>query len=390
MRTKPYDIIRIPDYFVRMVLLLLAALLSLSSVAQKLEIHHLDVGQGDATLFVTRDKDDAISRTVLIDGGRYNSNGQAILDYLKEKHINKLDFVIASHYDADHTGGLIRVLEFALNDDALTVDSVYDRGTVLYPKPQKSPAYKQVANQYGTKHQAATPGWKVKLYDDENDAFDITMLCLAVNGQILLSSGATTNAVPAEMNTPDENDLSTAFVFKYGKFQYLTGGDIGGKNGQVAGTCDGPYGCKFLDIETQVVAVAGEVSAHKINHHGSRCSTNVNWANMPSAMVAFLSSGKHGTYKHPRQEVLTALDNSPALKKVYWTASVNYYNRTLSAKMVLNVPDNFAIVLSVNKTNKDSKNEDKTINEKVIFYVGDDKYEEPAPPASLAQSSAQD
>ena len=216
------------------------------------------------------------------------------------------------------------------------------------------------------------------------------MTCLAVNGSILLANGSKISVVPAEMTDPDENDLSTAFVFTYGKFRYLTGGDIGGKNGSQAGSCDGSYGCKFLDIETQVMSTAGAVSAYKINHHGSRCSTNTNWLSATSAVVAILSSGKHGTYKHPRQEVLTDLNNSPVLQRVYMTATENYYNRDLGTKVVLNSAADFAIILRVNKTNKDKKNEDKTIAQKSIFYVGTIQYQEPDPPAAPVVSGSLD
>lgn len=367
---------------------LLVMLLSLSSLAQSLEIHHFDVGQGDATLFIAKDSTGKVSKSVLIDGGRYAKNGQAILNYLKAISLNKIDYVIASHYDADHTGGLITVLRAALDSAWLTVDKVYDRGLVTYRKPRKSPVYKQTASEFGVNHLTAIPGWQAKLYDDAKDAFDINMTCLAVNGSILLTNDTQASVVPDEMTDPDENDLSTAFVFTYGKFKYLTGGDIGGKNGSQPGSCDGSYGCKFLDIETQVMTTAGAVSAYKINHHGSRCSTNTNWVSATSAVVAFLSSGKHGTYKHPRQEVLSDLNNSPVLEKVYMTATENYYSRDLGSKVTLNTGEAFAIILTVNKTNKDKKNEDKTIAQKSIFYVDGTKYQEPDPPAAPVLSGS--
>lgn len=386
MRTKPYDLISIPEFMLRLVLLLLAALLSLSSVAQRLEVHHINVGQGDATLFISKDAGGTVKKTVLIDGGRYKKHGTLILDYLQTLNINTLDFVIATHFDADHTGGLVPILQKALADPLFTVSVVYDRGTI-YPN-DKSRAYKDLANQWGVNHITAVPGKTDTLYKDAT--YNMTMRCLAVNGTILLSNGTSTNVVPATMAHPDENDLSTAYVFNFGKFRYLTGGDIGGKSGQVAGSCDGSYGCNFLDIETQVIAVAGNISAYKVNHHGSRCSTNDTWAGSTSARVAVLSSGKHNTYKHPRQEVLNALEANATLQKVYMTSPENYYSRALGTKTVLNVANDTAIVLTVNNTNKDDKNEDKTINQKSIFFVGGTKYQEPDPVPPPVVSAALD
>ena len=64
-----------------------------------LQVHFIDVGQGDATL-ITYD-----GHAILIDGGD-NSKGTAIQKYLMDNGIEKLDYVIGTHPDADHIGGL--------------------------------------------------------------------------------------------------------------------------------------------------------------------------------------------------------------------------------------------------------------------------------------------
>ena len=62
------------------------------------EIHFIDVGQGDATL-ITCD-----GHAMLIDAGE-NDKGTALQLYLTKQGIEKLDYLVLTHPDADHIGG---------------------------------------------------------------------------------------------------------------------------------------------------------------------------------------------------------------------------------------------------------------------------------------------
>src|SRR4051812_33444226 len=66
-----------------------------------LSIDQLGVGQGDAALITTAD-----GKHVLIDGG---PDRHVVAQFLKERRIDTLDLVIASHAHADHIGGLPEV-----------------------------------------------------------------------------------------------------------------------------------------------------------------------------------------------------------------------------------------------------------------------------------------
>ena len=76
-----------------------------------LQIHFIDVGQGDACLIITPHQ-----HSILIDtGGSINSDfdiGSYVdLPYLRHYGINKLDYLILSHADADHSGGASSILQ---------------------------------------------------------------------------------------------------------------------------------------------------------------------------------------------------------------------------------------------------------------------------------------
>lgn len=342
----------LPSYIIRCCVALLFLVLCASAFSQTLAIYHLDVGQGDATLIVAKDSAGTTTKSVLIDGGlkRY---GQGIIDYATDSlNLTKLDYVIASHYDHDHVAGLAVVLKNALDSASnLTVDSVFDRGETLYNYPGKGAAYKRQARRFGNRRKTLTPGQVITLINDTTGtgAYSIKMRCICVNGEVFVNDSTTYNAV--QPPRPDENDLSTGFLINYAKFRYLTCGDIGGKNGNQPGTCDGSYGCNFADLETNVIAYAQQVSAYKVNHHGSRCSNNQAWITQASAPVAIISSGRQGRYKHPREEVVQELNADTNLVRFYMTAPVNYYNRTIAPKGVLNPAAGQPVVLKVRRVN---------------------------------------
>ena len=85
-------------------LLPLAFLLSFALAQEGLELHFIDVGQGDAVLIRSPS-----GQNVLYDGGRGDDD---TLAYLRSVGIQSLDLVIASHADADHIGGLADVVSY--------------------------------------------------------------------------------------------------------------------------------------------------------------------------------------------------------------------------------------------------------------------------------------
>ena len=80
----------------------------------ELEVHFIDVGQGDSTLIVCD------GETLLIDAGD-NDKGTTVQLYLQKQGITELDYVIGTHTDADHIGGMDVVL---YKFDCKTIGSV--------------------------------------------------------------------------------------------------------------------------------------------------------------------------------------------------------------------------------------------------------------------------
>lgn len=248
-------------------------LFSLTS-AQQLEIHHINVGQADATFIKS-----PTGVTMLIDGGNRNDGTNIIYPYLTSLGVTKLNYIVCSHYHGDHLGGLDEVI-YSLG--VVNVDTVFDRGRDE-PLPDNTgfSEYETAANATGRRK-------RIALGQILNLGGGVTMQCVATNGEVI-NYGTVSNA------TSSENDLSIGWLLNYESFQYFTGGDLGG---------DTTY---YADNETPLAAQVGDVDAMKINHHGSRYSTNHTFLDSLKPEVAFISVGDNNFYGHPTQTVLNRL-----------------------------------------------------------------------------------
>lgn len=75
-------------------------------VDSSFEIHYIDVGQADSALVLCDGK------AMMVDGGNA-ADSSLIYSYLKNHGISYLDYVVASHSDEDHVGGLSGALNYA-------------------------------------------------------------------------------------------------------------------------------------------------------------------------------------------------------------------------------------------------------------------------------------
>lgn len=78
---------------------------------KNLKIYFIDVGQGDSSLIVT-----PLNKTILIDGGGsinsdYDVGKNTLVPYILDRGFTKIDVIIISHFDSDHVGGILTLLE---------------------------------------------------------------------------------------------------------------------------------------------------------------------------------------------------------------------------------------------------------------------------------------
>lgn len=221
--------------------------------AGNLEVHFIDVGQGDATLI----KCDG--HYMLIDAGN-NDKGTLVQNYLQKQGVETLDYVIGTHPDADHIGGMDVVLY------------KFDCKTVIMP---------DVAN-------------NTRTYDDvvqtmKNKGYKTTY---PVVGETYTIGGATfTIIAPNKEYGNDMNSWSVGVLLQNGNHRFLFTGDAEEGAEQ--------------DILQNGIDISADV--YKVAHHGSNTATSQAFLDAVHPAYAVISAGEGNSYGHPHAEVLNRL-----------------------------------------------------------------------------------
>ena len=226
---------------------------SVGEVNGDLTVTFLDVGQGNATL-VEND-----GKYMLIDGGdrEYSS---FVVSYLKNEGVEELEYVISSHYDADHLNGVVGVLhafpcKTILAADYVTDTRVYDSFCEIVTEQDIKLVYPSVGDVY-----------------EFGDA-EFTIVC------------------PDEYDYADVNDNSVGIRLVYGENSFLICGDAGEKS-EAAMLASG------VPLNSDV---------YLASHHGSDGSSSTEFleAVMPETVV--FSVGGGNSYGHPSERVLNSV-----------------------------------------------------------------------------------
>jgi len=386
---------------IKNILSTLIALLLVSYIwAQKsnLDIHHIGVGQGDATLFVFTYKDGS-TRNILVDTGNSNSKGTQIFNYLTtvitEKENRKIDILITSHLHSDHYGGTPQLLAL-LKDKNWGLSFIIDRGGSFGPtdfcydasgdhvdndpslvedgEPNSTPStslYNRyiagLENYFGSeeivKQRRLNIPVKTELFSqllkDTSGLFQFW--CISSNGNVL-SSFTPTKTVSYKDAAKSENDLSYSWLIQYQGFKYFSGGDIGGYKTN-----------NYLNLETDMCGAFNTWPAEqfhfcsfKVSHHGSSHSSNDYFlsdkcgnptlAIVPSALRSF--SGTQIPTKDALNRIGSATKNQILYTFIktsdnYYSGSVKQYNHVV---LTLSEPGtNENIIMKIHQAKVDKR-----------------------------------
>ncbi len=219
-----------------------------------LEVHYLDIGQGDCTLIRNGD------HAMLIDAGN-NNKGTAVQAYLESQGITHLDYVIGTHPDADHIGGLDVVI-YKFDCDAVWM-----------------PDYEKDTKTYDEVIQAA----KTKGYTIEHPL---------AGEEYTLGEATVTIVCPVKEDYgSNANDYSIGVRIAFGETSFLFTGDA------------------EEESETDMVE-SGEVlkaDVLKAAHHGSRTANTEAFLEAVDPSCVVISCGEDNSYGHPHAEVLNRL-----------------------------------------------------------------------------------
>lgn len=222
--------------------------------AQETEVVFLNVGQGDAIL---------ISQgryQVLIDGGRTSKELLARVGRHVPFWDRTIEFVIATHPDADHIGGLPGLLR------AYQVDHVLTTGAES--STETSRLFQETAEKQ-------TRSGLTKVFRGAKIAFPR-------GGELVIEYPL----APLPKEASDTNEGSIVARFTYGATSFLLTGDL-------------PH-------EEAVLPGEESVTVLKAAHHGSKYSTSEAFLKLVHPKEAVISVGKN-SYGHPDSGVLERL-----------------------------------------------------------------------------------
>lgn len=222
---------------------------NITSNVYEAQLHFIDTGNSDAILI--RQGGEA----ALIDGGD-NDDEDLVVSYLKDIGVKELKYVIATHPDADHIGGLDAVI------NSIPVENIY----------------------------ISNGDANTKTYTDFINA--ITSKNLYPSVPLLGSEfylGTSKFKVLSAANLKNPNDNSIVLEYVNGNDKILLMGDAGS------------------DIE-RIINVE-EVDLVKVGHHGSNTSSHINFIKKINPEYAVITVGKNNKYGHPNKETMQILKN---------------------------------------------------------------------------------
>ena len=237
-------------------LVLLFLFLPISAFAD-LQIHFLDVGQGDCTIVLCD------GASMVIDGGPASASS-FVYSYIRNTlELQHIDYVVSTHPHLDHVYGLSSVLNAAPVDLVLTPvlewDSKAFNSMVKYAEKQGAP------------------------------------LSVPQEGDTLRLGGATVTILhcwPEAIDYGRTNDSSIVVRIDYGQTSFIITGDAEDWS-------------EYMMIDSGMNLKADVL---RVAHHGSSTASTLEFLQSVRPEYAVISVGKDNGYGHPHQEVLDRLN----------------------------------------------------------------------------------
>jgi competence protein ComEC len=233
----------------------------------KLHVDFLDVGQGDAALVTMPD-----GRTLLVDGGgrpQFRSNadepmrsiGEAVVsEYLWWRGLDRVDYVLATHADADHIDGL--------ND---VVRNFSSNAALVGRTPPDDPEFLKFSESVARTH-----------------------LQVIHAGDVIRFGEVELKVLWPPPGVESSNDDSVVVKLQFGQRSILLTGDIEKKT------------------ENELLASDLHADVVKVAHHGSKTSSTDAFVSATRPRFAIISVGQDSMFGHPHAEVVERWTNKGA------------------------------------------------------------------------------
>lgn len=235
----------------------------------RMKINFIDVGQGDSCLIrykgtnIMIDSGGSLSKNE--EGKSYDIGENVLNNYLLNRGITRLDYIMASHFDEDHSQGFIFLLKNmkvknVIISEQYKTSSIYEQ-------------FKQICKKQNIRIIYVKSGDEIRIKDL---AFKI------------LHPQSKENQIS---DNPLNNNAIVCMV-KYKKRKILFTGDIE----------------KVAENEL-VKEYNNELKADilKVGHHGSKTSTTKEFLNLINPSIALIGVGQNNKFGHPNEDVIKRL-----------------------------------------------------------------------------------
>lgn len=219
-----------------------------------LHVYYIDVGQADSILVMNE------KQSLLIDAGN-NEDGDMVVNFIKDKGITKLDYIIGTHPHEDHIGGMDDVI------NNIDVDKIY-----LPAIQTNTKTYQDVLQAIKDKNKKINSLKKGDKFNVGEAEFEVMTDSILDKNNLNLSS----NIIRMVFN-------GTSFLFT---------GDA--------------------ETENEKSITWEQTDILKVGHHGSTTSTSQKFLNQIKPKYAIISVGKNNDYGHPKEKILERLKNERA------------------------------------------------------------------------------
>lgn len=247
---------------------------------QPLQAYFLDVGQGDCV--VLRANNMAKQKVIVYDTGglpHYDTGKQVVAPFLRSLGQSSIDALILSHYDFDHVGGAIGLMEqIQVRELVLPKEKLDASSLLLYEAITKTAARR------GTHISVAQQGRTWQMGEG-------AVLSLVVPADLANKAGPENLLQPAaevevEPNLSG-NEASTILTLHSPHGSLLLTGDLGS---------EGEQGLEL-----------GHFTVFKAGHHGSKYSNSEELLQHIQPQLSIISCGFNNRYGHPHQETIERL-----------------------------------------------------------------------------------
>lgn len=222
--------------------------------ASSLQVHYIDVGQGDCSLVVCD------GQTLLIDAGE-NGHETDVINYLRSLGIEKLDYIIATHPHSDHIGGMAEVIE------------EFGMDNIIMPKL--------------TKEQTPTTKTYTKMLEAIK-ASGAKVISAKPGLSYTLGTAVVDILGPVTDDAESLNSMSVVAKVTHGENSFMFTGDA------------------ETDEEKEIIETGADLDADvlKMGHHGSNTSSHKDFLAEVTPEVCVILCGENNDYGHPHKEPL--------------------------------------------------------------------------------------